>query len=134
MKLKSMIMMVGAMILFAAINVNAQSQDDASVKILRTADAGVVKLLYAMNTDEGLTVKFTNRHGEIASDEIKGGPYPKGFIKKYDVRQINSNDFWIEVSSPAITVIYRIVQSKDRKSFTPYLEKTIHNYEVVARN
>jgi hypothetical protein len=133
MKLKSMIMMVGAMILFAAINVNAQSQDDSRVKILRTPEAGVIKLLYAINTDETLQVKFSTREGEIASDKIKGGPYPKGFLKKYDVSKINSSDIWIEVSSSNMTVVYRLVPSKDRKAFTPYLEKTIYNHELVAR-
>jgi hypothetical protein len=133
MKLKSMIMAVGAMILFAAINVNAQSQDDSRVKIMRTGEPGVIKLLYAINTDEPLQVKFSTREGQIASDEIKGGPYPKGFLKKYDVRKINGNDFWIEVSSSNMTVVYRVVPARDRKTFIPYLEKTIYNHGLVAR-
>jgi hypothetical protein len=131
MNFKSMIMMVGAMVIFAAINVNAQSQDDSRVKILRTANAGVVKLLYAINTDEPLTVKFSNRNGEIITDRIEG-QYPKGFLKHYNVKGISNSDFWIEVASSQMVLTYRIVPSQDGKSFTSHLERTVYNHQPLA--
>jgi hypothetical protein len=132
MKLKSMIMMAGVMVLFAAISVSAQSQDELRVKILRTPEAGVVKLVYGINTEEKLRVRFLTAQGEVASDVIRGS-YPKGFMKRYDVREIYNNKFWIEIASDKMTVVYLIVPSKDGKRFTPYLEKTIQNYEMVAQ-
>lgn len=132
MKLKSMIMMAGVMVLFAAIGVSAQTQDDLRVKILRTPEAGVVKLVYAYNTDENLHVRFVTAQGEVASDVIRGS-YPRGFMKKYDVKELYKDKFWIEIASDNMTMIYRIVPSKDGKRFTPYLEKTIQNHELVAK-
>jgi hypothetical protein len=132
MKLKSMIMMAGVMVLFAAISVSAQSQDDLRVRILRTPEAGVVKLVYGINTQDKLHVRFLTAQGEVASDVIRGS-YPKGFMKRYDVKQIYKDRFWIEIVSDNMTVIYRIVPSQDGKRFTPYLEKTIQNHEMVAK-
>jgi hypothetical protein len=132
MKLKSMIMMVGAMVLFAAINVNAQSPADSHVKILHTTDAGVVKLLYAMESDEALNVKFITRDGELTSDRIKGD-YPKGFLKRYNVKEIFNSDFWIEVESPSMTVVYHIVPSKDGKTFSSELERTTYNHQLAQK-
>lgn len=125
-------MLVGAMVLFAAIQVNAQSEDPSRVKILRTPEAGVIKLLYAATTEETLNIRFLTADGEVSSDKIKGN-YPKGFMKRYDVKQLYRNDFWVEVTSPTMTVIYRIEPSKDKKNFTSHLEKTIQNHELVAQ-
>ena len=133
MKLKSMIMMAGVMVLFAAISVSAQSQDDLRVRILRTPEAGVVKLVYGINTQDKLHVRFLTAQGEVASDVIRGS-YPKGFMKRYDVKEIYKNNFWIEIASDRMTIVYRIVPSQDGKRFTPYLEKTIQNHEMVAKN
>jgi len=132
MKLKLTIMMIGAMILFAAINVNAQSQADENVKILRTPDKGVVKLLYAIGSEESLNVTFRTKNGEVSSDKITGD-YPKGFLKRYDVNELFHNDFWIEVESPSMTVVYHIVPSKDRKTFSSTLERTIYNHQLAQK-
>ncbi|HEY0770477.1 MAG TPA: hypothetical protein VGD31_09075 [Sphingobacteriaceae bacterium] len=132
MKLTSMIMLVGAMVLFAATQVSAQSEDPSRVKILRTPEAGVIKLLYAATTEETLKIRFLTSDGEVSSDKIRGS-YPKGFMKRYDVKQLYGNHFWIEVASPTMTVIYRIEPSPDKKKFTPYLEKTVQNHELVAQ-
>ena len=132
MKVKSMIMLVGAMVLFAAIQVNAQTLNPSRVKILRTPEAGVIKLLYAANTEEPVFIRFLNADGEVSSDKIKGN-YPKGFLKRYDVKQLSNSKFWIEVTSPTMTVIYRIEPSRDKKRFSPYLEKTIQNHALVAK-
>ena len=124
--------MIAAMILFATISVNAQAQADSNVKILRTPDSGVVKLLYAIESDEPVNVTFLTRQGKVTSDRIKAD-YPKGFLRRYDVNQIFHNDFWIEVESPGMTVVYHIVPSKDRKTFSSTLEKTIYNHQLAQK-
>lgn len=125
-------MLVGAMALFTAIQVNAQTQDLSKVKILRTPEAGVIKLLYASNTEETVHIRFLTADGEVSSDQVKGN-YPKGFLKRYDVKEISHHNFWIEVASPTTTVVYRIEPSKDKKRFSSVLEKTIQNHALVAK-
>lgn len=117
----------------AAGNVYAQDADPSRVKILPTEDPDVIKLHYAIETNEPLEVKFYHGDDIAGRDRIKGGPYEKGISKRYNVRRINHKDFWIEVASPSMTVTYHVVPSKDGKKFTPFLEKVTYNQALVRK-
>ncbi len=111
---------------------NAQQTGEPSVKILPTDKKGVLKVLYAYDTDQAVEVKFLTEEGVLTSDKIKANAFQNGFSKKYDVRNITSRNFWIEVSSPSLVVTYKMTESKDRKSYVPILEKTTYNTLVAA--
>ena len=123
MKTKKIILSLG-MLLFFGSALFAQTLDESQVKILPTNGRNMVKVHYAMEVAEPLNVKFFTKDGVIGADKIKGGPFTKGISKRYDVQNINDQDFWIEVSTSVGSLTYRIVTSKDKKSFTPYLEET----------
>jgi hypothetical protein len=129
MKTKLMTLLILA-IGFVTIRANAQLQDESRVKILPTSRPGVLKLIHAITTDEPVSVKFIDDQGVVESDEIIGS-FPTGLSKKYDVRNLGAKDFRMEITSAHLSVTYHIVRSKDKKTFTPYLEKTIHNYELA---
>jgi hypothetical protein len=133
MKSKIIIVALGLLALLST-RVEAQVSEESRIKILPTSQEGVVKVLYAIETDERLEVRFLDRSGEVTKDVIKGGPYPNGVSKRYDVRNINKNDFWIEVTSPQLSVTYHLIPSKDRKTFVSYLEKATYNHALVASN
>jgi hypothetical protein len=121
--------MMIAMVAFSAIKVKAQA-DESRVKVLNTEKPGVLKLISALEIEDGATVSFITDEGVLLTDEIKGS-YPKGFAKRYDVRKIDK-DFWIEVSTPRLIVTYHIIPSPDGKAFTSNLEEAIHKYDVVV--
>jgi len=120
-----------AMVAFSAIVVRAQQPDESRIKIIPMEKPGVLKLVHAITSYEPVTVNFVTDEGVIKSDEIKGS-FPKGFTKRYDVRRISENDFRMEIITPSLTVIYRIIPSHDGKTFTTHLEKAVHNYDVVV--
>jgi hypothetical protein len=128
--MKLMTLMI-AMLVFSAIHVKAQEQDESRIKIVNTDRPGVLKLIHAIPTEEPVIVKFISDDKVVASDAIKGS-FPKGLLKRYDVRKISGKDFHMEISHAGLVITYRIVPSKDRKTFTPYLEKTERTYEVLA--
>jgi hypothetical protein len=76
-------------------------------------------------------VKFMNSDGLLLADAITG-TFPKGVSKKYDVSKLGSRDFQMEISTSELTVIYRISVSKDKKTMTPQLVKTIQNYAYAS--
>ncbi|HMG91268.1 MAG TPA: hypothetical protein VK589_14480 [Chryseolinea sp.] len=129
MKLKLVTMMI-AMVAFSAINVRAQVPDESRIKVLNTEKPGVLKLVHALQIEDGVTVNFITDEGIISTDEIKGS-YPKGMSKRYDVRKIDK-DFWMEVSTPRLSVTYHIIPSSDGKTFTSNLEKAVHKYDVIV--
>lgn len=124
-------MMAGALIVFASIHASAQSQIASQVKILRTPDPGVIKLLYANESTEALHIRFFDSNGEVGYDRISG-KFPNGFLKKYDVRDLQKGAFWIEVTTPGASVVYRVTTSKDGKSFSSFLEKESYQHQIVA--
>ena len=122
-----------AMVAFLGNNLQAQSLDESRVKIIPTANRDELKVIYAIETTEPLKVKFLTENGVVASDKIKGS-FPKGLLKRYDVSNINDHDFWVEISSPEMSLTYRIVPSANKQSFTPYLEKVTYNQVLVKAN
>ncbi len=122
--------LVIAMLTFSAISVKAQ-YDESRIKIMPTAKPGVLRLVHAIPTDEPVNIQFITDHGIVSSDEIKG-KFPKGISRRYDFHQIDDNDFRMVISSSGLSVTYHIVQSDDKKTFTSFLEKTVHNYDVLA--
>ncbi len=113
-------------------SVSAMAQVEANVKILPAADAGIIKLLYAYNSEKPVTVSFYD-DALISSDRVKGVSSPHGFLKKYDIKNITSSVFWIEIKSIDLEVTYKMEKSKSGK-FIPTLERTIYKHEVVAKN
>ena len=117
----------------AAGNVYAQDADPSRVKILPTENPDVIKLHYAIETDEPLEVKFFHGNDVAGRDRIKGGPYEKGLSKRYNVGKINHKDYWIEVASSSMTVTYHVIPTTDGKKFTPFLEKVTYNQVMVKK-
>jgi hypothetical protein len=132
MKTKLIVAALAIVGLFSS-QVQAQVGDEAKIKIL-PSKGGILKVHYAMEINEPITVKFFNRDGILTTDVIAGTHYEKGLMKRYNVKNINTKDFWVEVSSSKMTVTHRVVPSRDKQSFAAYLEKTTYNYPVVASN
>jgi hypothetical protein len=129
MKLKLVTMMI-AMVAFSAIKVKAQQPDESRIKVLNTEKPGVIRLVHALQIENGVTVNFITDEGIVSTDEIKGS-FPKGLSKRYNVGKINK-DFWMEVKTPHLIVTYHIIPSRDGKTFTSNLEKAVHNYDVIV--
>ncbi|MBL7852423.1 MAG: hypothetical protein JNN04_16075 [Cyclobacteriaceae bacterium] len=128
---KKIILLAGFVIaLTASAAVYAQSVDPA-VKILPAAEQGTLKVVYARQAAQTVTVKFIDENGLLKTDRIKPGSFNQGFLKKYDVSRIKSGKFWIEVSADDLIVRYRLVQDQNGR-YVPYLEQTIYNHPLVA--
>jgi hypothetical protein len=110
----------------------AQSSEESNVKILRTSRPGIIKLHYALAVNEPLSIKFYNETGLVGSDKIHG-EFAKGFSKKYNVREIADEAYWVEVSSSRGSTTYRVTP-QGNKAFTTMLENPADNQALVKRN
>lgn len=129
--MKTILLLAGMLIaLTASFAVFAQSTDPA-VKILPAAEQGTLKVVYAHNSRNNVVVKFIDENGLLKTDRIKAGSFNNGFLKKYDVRHIQSRNFWVEVSSGDLTVRYKLIHDNTGK-LVPYLEQTTYNHPMVA--
>lgn len=122
---------IATMVAAALTMAHGQTNADPGIKVLPTAQKGILKVLYAHETNQAVQVKFFNEDGVNTSDKIKG-EFRNGFSKKYDVRNIQSKSFWVEISDRDMSVTYKLIESADGKTFIPYLEKTTYNHLVAA--
>lgn len=124
--------LVVALLTVSGAAVQAQSSDEPAVRILRTPKPGIIKLIYAIETNEPLTVKFLTERGVVTSHKVKG-VHPKGWLKRYDVSSIDSQDFWIEITTPERVLTYRVSPQKS-SNYVASLEKTTYNHMMVRSN
>jgi hypothetical protein len=124
------ILLAGLFMIFGA----AQAQEifEPAIKILPTSEKGILKVLYAYNTGQSVRVKFFNEDGVMLSDQIQASSFQNGFLKKYDVRELDLRTFFVEVSSPSVSATYKLTESKDRKSFVPALERASFKNPAIA--
>jgi hypothetical protein len=131
MKLTSLILFVGAITL-SSLQVNAQVQSELPINMFQTIEPGIIKIIYGAEITEPITVKFRTKHGEVFSDKIKAGSFPKGVSKRYDVRRIAKKDYQIEISSSKFTSVYTVHADNDGNTFTPVFERGTQLQTVVA--
>jgi hypothetical protein len=132
MKTKLMTLLIVALGCFA-INTQAQNQNESGIKVLPTCIPGMIKVLHAGSIDKPVNVTFFNDDGRISTDRISGS-FPKGVLKRYDVSRVADKNLLVQVSSADMTVTYRVSASKDKKKYTPMLEKVeYHNQPVASR-
>ena len=131
--MKNKITRIAGLIVFltAAFSYTWAQTNEPTVKILPSNNRGLIKVLYVVDTESSVDIKFYNDEGFIDSDRVKAGSFYKGFIKRYDVSQINSKNYWIEISNADLSVTYSIVRSLDKRSFACVREKTTYRQPVV---
>jgi len=113
----------------------AQDSPEERVKILPSSLPGVIKVHYAMALNDPLQITFYSPRGEVlGKDRIHGIAAPFGVSKRYDVKKISHDDFWIEVSTRKHVFLYHIIPGNDRKRFTAVLEPVPHQLLVKANN
>jgi hypothetical protein len=132
MKAKS-ILFAAVLLITASFTASAQQGEQSRINIVPTHEAGIIRIVYALEIDEPLQIRFYSRNGQIGVDKITDS-YQKGITKRYDIRKIDSRNFWIEFTTPKMTLTYNIVPTKDKTNFTARLERTVYNHELVASN
>jgi hypothetical protein len=130
MKTKVLTLLIVALGCFT-IGAKAQTQPESTIKVLPTSTPGTIKVLHAASVDKPVNVTFLTVNGKISSDKIKGS-FPKGVMKRYDVSNITDSNFLVEITSKDVTVTYRVAASKDKKKYTPMLEKVEYHNQFVA--
>src|SRR6478735_5266892 len=133
MKTKSAILAF-AFVLSTAFASLAQTKGEPAIKVLPTNQSGVIKVLFAYDSDKPVTVKFYSDGKLVGTDKIKGKSFSKGFSKRYDVSHISDSNFRVEVESENVTVTYQILESQGTLSYDAQLLQTTFNYPLTASN
>lgn len=131
MKTRLIMFMFGVIAISVFSTSNAQAQQESRIRIINTDTPDVIKMIYALDTEEALNVKFLSKSGLIQADKITGA-HPNGVLKRYDLSRVTSNDIWMEISSSQITVVYQLSRSENG-TFDAKLERTTYNHIAMVK-
>jgi hypothetical protein len=113
---------------------NAQAPAEPAVKVIPVSkEKDVLKVIYGYSASKAVEVKFFGSDGIIESDKINGSTFESGFMKKYNVKGLRGELFSIEISSPEVSVTYKVSMAKDGR-WSTQLEKTTYNFPLLASN
>ncbi len=117
--------------IFAISQSHAQTVDASGISVLPANRGDMIKVIYANEASETVEIRFLDADGLIKSDKINPESFEKGFSKKYKVKRLASDGFWIEVKNPELSVLYK-VDNKDGK-WLAQLEKTVSQRALASR-
>jgi len=102
------------------------------VKILPSTEAGLVKLLYVNNEERQVNITFYDVDGMIIKDKIKAKKFDGGFVKMYDLSELESGKYWVKVADSNTEVKYEIIHSTEKPVIASYWNNGISTEKVIA--
>lgn len=116
----------------AAFSAFAQTKNEFEVKVLPALEKGFIKVLVVTDNASDIEVKFYNPEGLFTTDNISKNSYQKGFLKKYDVRQVHEGEvFWIDITAKEFEATYKVIGSIGQ-SYETQLARKINRSLMVA--
>jgi hypothetical protein len=112
---------------------NAQALDESKVKILPSASPGMLKILYAAPVDQPVHITFFKGGEILEEDVVSDHTYVNGFLKKYNVREVMRNKFWVKVQSGPTSLTYGVSRTPNGKNFIATLEKSTTDNQLMAK-
>lgn len=115
----------------SAFSVNPPDQKK-NVQVLPAA-AGTLKILYMNEGEKKVTVKMFDATGLIYQDEVKLKD-ENGFIKRYDVSQVEGTDFWIEIGDSKMSTKFHVTINEKGTLYATYWDEFSPVKNTVAVN
>ena len=98
------------------------------------AQAGTLKVLYFNPTEKNVTIRMYNDNGLLFKDVVKVNKEEQGFIKRYDVSQIECQEFWVEIGDKDQASKFRIKKDAKGNLWATYWDDYQQTGSVLAAN
>ncbi len=104
-----------------------------SVKILPTK-AGMVKILYVNSHEKKVNVKIIGQEGLVIKDKVKLTEDDNGFLRSYNLKQLEPGTYWIEISDSSTAVKYQVTYQNNQIVWAKYWDGMMPADEGLASN
>lgn len=135
-KMKTQIKLLAALILIASSFTAFSTEPPATNKNIQVlpAAAGTLKVLYFKPEQKNVTVRIYTEKGLLFKDIVKIDKNQKGFVKRYDVSQITSAEFWVEIGDEDEASKFRVTQDAKGNLWAAYWDNYTPAGEAIAAN
>lgn len=103
------------------------------VKLL-PADAGMIKVLYVNGHEKNINVKIFGQDGLLIKDKVKLSKGDKGFVKIYNLKELEAGSYRIEISDASMTVSYQVTYQNNQTVWAHYWDGMMPANEGLASN
>ncbi|MEJ2005980.1 MAG: hypothetical protein P8X57_13695 [Cyclobacteriaceae bacterium] len=104
-----------------------------SVKILPTK-AGMVKVLYVNDQEKKVDVKIFGQEGLVIKDRVKLSKSDNGFLRSYNLKELEPGTYWVEISDSNTVVKYEITYQNNQIVWAKYWNSMMPSNEALASN
>lgn len=111
---------------------NPDQQQEPVVKVLPSAEAGLVKLLYVNNEQKQVNITFYDADGMIIKDKIKAKKFEGGFVKMYDLSELDPGKYWVKIADSNTEVKYEIIHSTEKPVIASYWNNSLSTEKIIA--
>jgi len=135
MKLTTTLLAALVMLLSVTAGATEPETNETVAKVLPSKEAGFVKVLYLNPTAKKVEVKFYGESGLITKDLIRASRFENGFIKVYDMSELKTGEYRVEISDAGKTVSYPISYDKDKSIvWAKQWDSFGYNNQIISAN
>ncbi len=103
-----------------------------TIKLLPSKVPNVLKILYVNDRSDQVKVKLYNKKGLVKKDIIRPGNYNKGFVKNYDLSNLKTGRYWVEISVKGMSVKYEIQTTNNEPIWATHWKNYFPDEKVIA--
>ena len=120
---------------FGVANATEPEGKESVVKIL-PSKKGSIKVLYINASEKKVDIRIYGHKGLIIKDQITSDKFDKGFVKIYNLNNLKTGEYFVEITDSGMSIKYPI--SIDKKGSNKVWAKHWDKYEpqkqVIASN
>lgn len=107
--------------------------NNPEIKLL-PAEAGMIKVLYVNGHEKKVNVKIFGQEGLLISDKVKLSDSDKGFVKLYNLKDLEAGEYRIEISDASMSISYRVTYQNNQTVWAQYWDGMVRSNEGLASN
>jgi len=103
------------------------------VKLLPT-EAGMVKVLYVNDIEKKVSIKIFGQEGLLIKDKVKLADDDNGFLRSYNLKELEPGIYWIEIADSSMSVKYQVTYQNNQIVWAKYWDGMLPADEGLASN
>ena len=108
----------------------ANKASETQIKLLPTNKVGSIKVLYVNKSESAVSVYIAGKNASF-TDRVKLSAASKGFIKTYDLTDLEAGPLTIKVTDSQMSVSYDAEKMKDNRIWAKYWNQYLPQPEPV---
>lgn len=109
--------------------VAASAQEEPAIRVYQSGK--LLKVVFGYDSKVPVIVEFLDQNGTFSTDKVDEAAFSKGFIRRYNIKRDQDDNFWINVKNDMVSARFKISTAKGK--LTSDLESVTYNHPIAQR-